>query len=77
MQIVNTPQVQRLRDLMQLGLGSYVYPGATHTRFAHSIGLVFVTAWLTKKVSVHDTIKCETHLGPEFSHLTKSQMDVI
>lgn len=36
--ILNSPQVQRLRDLHQLGVASYVYPAATHTRFEHSVG---------------------------------------
>ena len=30
--IINTRQFQRLKDIKQLGLCDYVYPGATHTR---------------------------------------------
>lgn len=32
------PYVQRLTRIKQLGLSHFVYPGATHTRFLHSIG---------------------------------------
>ncbi len=37
--LLNTKEFQRLRRIRQLGFSEMVYPGATHTRFAHSIGV--------------------------------------
>ena len=36
--VVNHPYFQRLSRISQLGLASFVYPGARHTRFLHSLG---------------------------------------
>ena len=42
LKVVDTPIFQRLRRIKQLGPADLVYPGATHTRFAHSIGTMHV-----------------------------------
>ena len=41
--IINTPQFQRLKNIKQLGGAYYVFPGASHNRFEHSIGCVCVS----------------------------------
>lgn len=38
-QVIDHPVFQRLRRVKQLGPISLIYPGATHTRFEHSIGV--------------------------------------
>ena len=47
--VVDTRTFQRLRRISQLGLASFVFPGATHSRFSHSLG----TAYLAHEVIEH------------------------
>ena len=36
--LVESPEVQRLRRIRQLGVGDLVFPGAEHSRFGHALG---------------------------------------
>jgi uncharacterized protein len=40
--LMETDWFQRLRRIKQLGLTNLVYPGATHTRFQHALGAMFL-----------------------------------
>lgn len=37
--LVDTAEFQRLRQITQLGMASRIYPGATHSRFEHALGV--------------------------------------
>ncbi len=50
-EIVNHPWFQRLRHITQLGIAHYVYPGAMHTRFQHSLGAYFLTQQALKVIN--------------------------
>ncbi len=46
--MVDTPEFQRLRRIKQLGVSDFVFPNATHTRVAHSIGVFHVARILVE-----------------------------
>ncbi len=49
--IVSTRVFQRLRRIRQLPFAWYVYPGATHTRFSHSLGSMYIAGLIAQRLS--------------------------
>lgn len=48
--IMDSAQFQRLRDLKQLGMTYYVFPGASHNRFEHSLGTAHLAFEVADKI---------------------------
>ena len=42
--LIDSPPMRRLRRIKQLAMCDEVYPGATHTRFEHSIGVMHIAS---------------------------------
>ena len=82
--IMDMPQFQRLRRIKQLGLISLIYPGATHTRFEHSVGTMNLGSKLSAELGLPDDdielIRASALLhdighGP-FSHVSEGVLSV-
>ncbi|RIA96134.1 hypothetical protein C1645_815822 [Glomus cerebriforme] len=59
---IDTEHFQRLRNIKQLGNTYYVYPGASHNRFEHCLGVAHLAYSLVKRI--HET-------QPELEHIEK------
>ena len=65
LRIVDTAEFQRLRYIRQLGLAHLVYPGATHTRFDHALGVYHLTATALRHLRERGGVPPEVWEGEE------------
>jgi uncharacterized protein len=68
--VIDSRFYQRLRLVRQLGFGDLAFPGATHTRHAHSLGAMHVAS------RVFDAITQRTPLSPEVTQRLKAAVRV-
>ncbi|MCK9151657.1 HD domain-containing protein [Methanobacterium alcaliphilum] len=82
-ELIDTPQLQRLRRIKQLGFTNLVYPGANHSRFEHSIGTMYLASRLADHLKLDDDKKRMLRVcallhdaghGP-FSHVSEPVLD--
>jgi len=77
--LVDSPIIQRLRDIHQTGLAFHVYPSARHTRFEHSLGAVTIASRIFDAVlhrqrnEIRDMVKALWKIEPDFSILRLKQ----
>ncbi|MEM1551350.1 MAG: HD domain-containing protein [Candidatus Bathyarchaeia archaeon] len=55
-EIIDSYPVQRLRRLRQLAGAEYVYPGANHTRFEHSIGVMYLAGKVAENPNISQLV---------------------
>ena len=81
--LIDTPEIQRLRRIKQLGFTYLVYPGANHSRFEHSIGTMYLASQLARNLKLdedtHTLVRSCALLhdaghGP-FSHVSERVLD--
>jgi len=51
--VIQSRSFQRLGRVKQLGFSELVYPGATHTRFSHSVGVFHTARLLVRVITEH------------------------
>lgn len=52
--VLDSPAMQRLKEISQLGLVSLVYPGAVHSRFEHSLGVFRLACLVLRHLAQSD-----------------------
>jgi len=63
MQLIDSPLIQRLRNISQVGLAVLTYPAARHSRFEHTLGVAAATKRLVDRINVNcDDFKINTSI---------------
>ncbi|MFO0981889.1 MAG: HD domain-containing protein [Planctomycetota bacterium] len=61
--LLDTPEMQRLRGIRQLGTTYLVFPGAHHTRFEHSIGSLHMAQKMIDAINLNASIDPAVCIG--------------
>ena len=56
LEIIDHPKFQRLRRIRQLAFTDTLYPGACHTRFEHSLGVMQMATYMKTNIRERNAI---------------------
>jgi len=68
--VIDTKVVQRLRRISQTFATKFVYPGAEHSRFSHSLGVMHLAGMLAESLLFKKEFNDEFHLTEKIQSLT-------
>ena len=51
-EMIDTPELQRLRNIKQLGLADLVFPGAHHSRLEHGLGTYHIAGTMADRLGL-------------------------
>ena len=66
--VIDSPQFQRLRDIHQLAMTYLIYPGASHKRFEHSLGVMELAT------NIFDVVMDDDNLTKRSREIFKEQL---
>ena len=52
LELLDTPEIQRLNGIKQLALSYLTFPGANHTRLEHSMGVSYIAGLIGKQIDI-------------------------
>lgn len=58
-ELIDTPIFQRLRKLRQLARVNYVFPGAEHSRYVHSLGVLYIMGMMVDHLCRQGSLKAD------------------
>ena len=83
LEVLDRPEMQRLRSVRQLGLGCLVFPGANHTRFEHCLGTYHLAGRMAAAIGLGEEDSRAVRMAgllhdvchPPFSHALEAAME--
>ncbi|MCC6547647.1 HD domain-containing protein [Candidatus Sumerlaeota bacterium] len=63
LELIDSPEIQRLRRVKQLGMAHMAYQGAEHSRFSHSIGVLHLVRRMLAQVERQATVPTEWRIA--------------
>lgn len=74
-ELLSNPYMRRLHFIKQNAIANFVFPGATHTRFAHSIGVLFIAEKMYQRIKSLDKLN-STELDHQIVRLAALLHDI-
>lgn len=75
-ELLNTSYFQRLNFIKQLSLSYFVFPGAVHTRFAHSLGVLHITEKIIQRLKRKGCAFFNDHKNHQITRLAALLHDI-